>query len=352
MVAKSAVSVRLVPVIKTIAQHTKTGKSLRWEQNSCWLDTALALKLVCMEALGEGYWTKEDGKTQRDVSQTERDQLNLMCSIVPRTVEEAMQLRNVYMYEVCRQQGLDEFQYDGDGYGGFNDCLNEVAWCADECDAYHAVTVTTNARVEVACTCDRMYQSTEMSLRSGVLRAGRTFQRPQGDVHQSWTIADAVRGFLQTDLGVPHKCRAHEAYTPAANAVPASHRSLRCRGVYVKTLVRIQFGAILVVSLEKHVQPIMEDEFQIGGRKFTLAGVALTNGNHYKARLLMGLRANKTSSLRQWLDYDDLSPQRVSVSQSQACTGSWGARYYARAVYYINTESDGRPVDVDIGGFN
>ena len=33
MVAKSAVSVRLVPVIKTIAQHTKTGKSLRWERN-------------------------------------------------------------------------------------------------------------------------------------------------------------------------------------------------------------------------------------------------------------------------------------------------------------------------------
>ena len=54
---------------------------LRWYRcQKCGIDTPLAPKLVCMEALEEGYWTKDDGNTQRDVSQTERDQLNLMCT--------------------------------------------------------------------------------------------------------------------------------------------------------------------------------------------------------------------------------------------------------------------------------
>ena len=93
-----------------------------WRQNSCWFDTPLTIKLCCMVQLGAGYWRDGRGRL-RAVSATERVELNLLCSIPDRTVQELTELRNVVMYEFCQQSGFDAEQYDNDGYGGFNDCL-------------------------------------------------------------------------------------------------------------------------------------------------------------------------------------------------------------------------------------
>ena len=73
-----------------------------------------------------------------------------------------------------------------------------------------------------------------------------------------------------------------------------------------------------------------------------------------KARL--NSRPGTDNNGGQWFDYNDLGVDdegHASPRVTRAATpmDNWGPGYYARAVWYIHTGSNGRPVELDVQRF-